>query len=229
MGDYQQLPLTFFDEKRGELGWTRTMTRYLPDGRVYGIKESSLDSWSQKPRRISMTQTAWDDYKEYISRFPEGSWNWEVALQWVGMGWPIRKRAGSALVFSPDDTFLAVVPDNQWLRPIPRGTIEPLAEILRVGDACPAIAHFTNLEIIRQFPTRKISAALCDSCWNCEDRSRSFVVCTWEDSERLYPKCGWGPEYPRSNDLLSRVKTNDYILAHWIDGKLWLIQMAENC
>jgi hypothetical protein len=222
----EQLPLDFVEETRGELGWTRIFTRFLPDGRVYGIKEASLDTWGGMPSHLSMTQTAWDGYKREIAKHPVGSWNWECMLRWVGMGQLVRKHAGSGIEFSPDDIFFAVVPDKYWLKPLHayNSRPEPLAEVLKIGAPCPAISHLSRLQVIRRFSTRNVSANLCDACENCEDRSPKFVACTYKDAEsRLYPGFGWGPESPDYPRRFSKyIQTDEYILSHWIGGVLWL-------
>ena len=214
MNKYKQLPLQLTKETRGEIGWTRIFTRILPDGRVYGIKESSL---LIKPTHLSMTQTAWEEYKRELAQYPIDSWNWEVMLGWVGMKMIVRKRSGSALEFCPDDRFFAVVPDDQWQKPLNTHNKPVLVEILKMGSPCPAIAHLDKRRAVRQFSTQNISYTLCVVCENFEDRSKNFVVCSYKDSESLYPGFGWGPgspEYP-----LKRIdhitQTDEYIFSRY--------------
>jgi hypothetical protein len=178
-----QLSLTFCEELRGGLGWMHTLTRFLPNGRVYGIRHSSL-GLGGTPSHVSMTQTAYEDYcrhwQEHLKNHPEDR---EIFLRSIAMACLVRREQGSALDYwVPDDGWFAVVPDDQWLKPIRWGMSETTPDILkRNGDGCPANGN-------------RLLASQCRECDNYLGHSDSYVACDYVSSTELYPWVEWGPE-----------------------------------
>jgi hypothetical protein len=180
----QQLSLTFHEELRGGLGWIRTLTRFLSDGKVYGIRSSSL-GLGGRPSHVSMTQTAYKDYcrhwREHLDKHPEDR---EIFLRSIGMACLVRCEQGSALDYwVPDDGWFAVVPDDQWLKPNHWGDMsEPVSEILeRNGGNCPANGN-------------RLLVSQCRECDNYLGHSESYVACDHISSTEMYPWVEWGPE-----------------------------------
>lgn len=206
----KQLPLTQFST---EYHWDcriETLTKWLPDGRVYGWKQTIFKTGGYGDHHL-LTETAHLEFMEYVAK-EKSDWNRMILSRGL-------------CSFEPGDcNSFCVIPDHLWGKPRPAAkcTEQPPIQILKTNrDECPALLNLSKMQLLRKINQvhRRCNHSMCAVCECFVDYSDSLTVCDFTGRIEMYPYVEWGPasspQYPMRRPWEWTKKSDEYIRSEY--------------